>query len=170
MVAKGDPKNTLQALQLPGAGLRAVHPECANTYQTKLAQSQENNANNGNLLWNSQVGHFSDRDIRSLCSPPGSGDWVKHCFSDRYHYYYNLETGQGTWEEPEGFHHRGDHLCKEEIQVLLLTAFLFLSLLSLLVTSLCWFSVYLCAADLSYLCENNIFSLVGYCQLCYCRI
>lgn len=121
MVAKGDPKNTLQALQLPSAGLRAVHPECANTYQTKLAQSQENNANNGNLLWNSQVGHFSDRDIHSLCSPPGSGDWVKLCFSDRYHYYYNLETGQGTWEEPEGFHHRGDHLCKEEIQVLLLS-------------------------------------------------
>lgn len=60
MVAKGDPKNTLQALQLPGAGLRAVHPECANTYQTKLAQSQENDANNGNFLWNSQVSHFSD--------------------------------------------------------------------------------------------------------------
>lgn len=57
----------------------------------------------------------------SLCSAPGSSDsvWVKHCFSDRYHYYYNLETGQGTWEEPEGFHHRGDHLCQEEIQVLL---------------------------------------------------
>lgn len=32
-----------------------------------------------------------------------------------------METGQGTWEEPEGFHHRGDHLCKEEIQVLLLS-------------------------------------------------
>lgn len=60
MVAKGDPKNTLQALQLPSAGLRAVHPECADTYQTKLAHSQENNANKGNVMWNSQVSNFSD--------------------------------------------------------------------------------------------------------------
>lgn len=68
--------------------------------------------------------HFSEcAFIPSLCSPPGSGDgvWVKHPFSDRYHYYYNLETGQGRWEEPEGFHHKGDHLCKDEIQVLLLS-------------------------------------------------
>ncbi|CAG07881.1 unnamed protein product [Tetraodon nigroviridis] len=99
MVAKGDPKSTLQALQLPGAELRAVRPECADTYQTKLAQSQENNAHKGS----------------------SDGVWVKHCFSDRYHYYYNLETGQGSWEEPEGCPHRGDHLCKEEIQVLLLS-------------------------------------------------
>lgn len=50
--------------------------------------------------------------------PPGStGVWVKHCIKDRYDYYYNLETGQGTWEEPEGFEHNGDHLTKEEIQV-----------------------------------------------------
>lgn len=60
MVAKGDPKNTLQALQLPGAGLRAVHPECADTYQTTLAQSQANDADKGNLLWNSQASHSSD--------------------------------------------------------------------------------------------------------------
>ncbi|XP_011614161.1 ras GTPase-activating-like protein IQGAP2 [Takifugu rubripes] len=93
-VAKGNSKNTLQALQLPSAGLRAVHPDCADTYQTKLAESQANDANKGS----------------------SDSVWVKHCFSDRYLYYYNLETGQGTWEEPEGFHHRGDHLCKEEIQ------------------------------------------------------
>uniref|UniRef100_A0A674N470 IQ motif containing GTPase activating protein 2 n=1 Tax=Takifugu rubripes TaxID=31033 RepID=A0A674N470_TAKRU len=97
-VAKGNSKNTLQALQLPSAGLRAVHPDCADTYQTKLAESQANDANKGNL--------------NNCCDSV----WVKHCFSDRYLYYYNLETGQGTWEEPEGFHHRGDHLCKEEIQ------------------------------------------------------
>lgn len=48
MVAKGDSKNTLQALQLPSAELRAVHPECADTYQTKLAQSQANDASKGN--------------------------------------------------------------------------------------------------------------------------
>lgn len=52
MVAKGDPKNTLQALQLPSAGLRAVHPECADTYQTELAQSQANNKGNLNYCCN----------------------------------------------------------------------------------------------------------------------
>lgn len=60
MVAKGDSKNTLQALQLPGTGLRAVRPECADTYQTKLAQSQAKDANKGNLVQKSQVSHFSD--------------------------------------------------------------------------------------------------------------
>lgn len=44
--------------------------------------------------------------------------WVKHCFKDRYDYYYNLETGEGTWEEPEGFQNGSHHLSKEEIQVL----------------------------------------------------
>lgn len=58
MVAKGDPKITLQALQLPSAELRAVRPECADTYQTKLAQSQANDANTGNLVWESQESHF----------------------------------------------------------------------------------------------------------------
>lgn len=55
-VAKGDSKNTLQALQLPSAGLRAVHPDCADTYQTKLAESQANGANKGNLnnCWHSR--------------------------------------------------------------------------------------------------------------------
>lgn len=54
-----------------------------------------------------------------LCFPPGSTDsvWVKHCIKDRYDYYYNLETGQGTWEEPEGFEHNDGQLSKEEIQV-----------------------------------------------------
>lgn len=95
------------------------------------------------VIWCGNLrGAIFQRDfIPPLCSPPGSSDgvWVKHCFSDRYHYYYNLETGQGSWEEPEGCPHRGDHLCKEEIQVLLLSLFFFLSFLSLLVTSICWF-------------------------------
>uniref|UniRef100_A0A3Q3XK56 Uncharacterized protein n=1 Tax=Mola mola TaxID=94237 RepID=A0A3Q3XK56_MOLML len=94
MVAKGDAKNTLQALQVPSAGLRAVLPECADTYQTELAQTQQNNANKG----------ITD------------SVWVKHCFKDRYDYYYNLEKGQGTWEEPEGFRHNCVHLSREEIQ------------------------------------------------------
>lgn len=48
-VAEGDSKNTLQALQAPGAGLKMVLPECADTYQNKLAERQTNTANEGNL-------------------------------------------------------------------------------------------------------------------------
>ncbi|CAG5922527.1 unnamed protein product [Menidia menidia] len=93
MVVEGDSLNTLEALQAPSAELKAVLPECADTYQAELAQKQTINASTG-----------SD----SL--------WVRHCVSDRYNYYYNLETGQGTWEEPEGFEHHGGHLNKEDIQ------------------------------------------------------
>ncbi|XP_034728381.1 ras GTPase-activating-like protein IQGAP2 isoform X2 [Etheostoma cragini] len=94
IVAEGDSQNTLQALQVPRAGLRAVLPECADTYQAELAQRQTNSASKGG---------------------PDSV-WVKHNIKDRYDYYYNLETGQGTWEEPEGFEHKGGQLSKDEIQ------------------------------------------------------
>uniref|UniRef100_A0AAQ5XSM1 IQ motif containing GTPase activating protein 2 n=1 Tax=Amphiprion ocellaris TaxID=80972 RepID=A0AAQ5XSM1_AMPOC len=89
IVAEGDSQNTLQALQAPNAGLKAVLPECADTYQTELEQRQTSSTD-------------------SL--------WVKHCIKDRYDYYYNLETGQGTWEEPEAFEHNNGQLSKEEIQ------------------------------------------------------
>uniref|UniRef100_A0A8C9ZT49 IQ motif containing GTPase activating protein 2 n=1 Tax=Sander lucioperca TaxID=283035 RepID=A0A8C9ZT49_SANLU len=90
IVAEGDSQNTLQSLQVPRAGLRAVLPECADAYQAELAQRQTNSATDS--------------------------VWVKHYIKDRYDYYYNLETGQGTWEEPEGFEHKGGQLSKDEIQ------------------------------------------------------
>uniref|UniRef100_A0A8C9ZSL8 IQ motif containing GTPase activating protein 2 n=1 Tax=Sander lucioperca TaxID=283035 RepID=A0A8C9ZSL8_SANLU len=93
IVAEGDSQNTLQSLQVPRAGLRAVLPECADAYQAELAQRQTNNSG------------FNMTFV-----------WVKHYIKDRYDYYYNLETGQGTWEEPEGFEHKGGQLSKDEIQ------------------------------------------------------
>ncbi|XP_037537000.1 ras GTPase-activating-like protein IQGAP2 [Nematolebias whitei] len=93
-VAEGDSQNTLQALQAPTAGLRAVHPKCADTYQAELSQLQNTHTDKG----------ISD------------GVWVKHCIKDMYDYYYNLETGQGTWEEPEGFEPSAGQLSKEDIQ------------------------------------------------------
>ncbi|KAI4820562.1 hypothetical protein KUCAC02_028535 [Chaenocephalus aceratus] len=93
-VAEGDAQKTLQALQVPSAGLRAVLPECAETYQAELAERQTNGDDEGST----------------------ESVWVKHCINDRYDYYYNLETGQGTWEEPEGFLHHAGQLSKEEIQ------------------------------------------------------
>lgn len=47
MVAEGESQNTLQALQAPSAGLKAVLSECADTYQTQLAQRQIESAIKG---------------------------------------------------------------------------------------------------------------------------
>lgn len=46
-VEEGDSQNTLQALQIPSAGLRAVHPDCADAYQAELAHRQTANASKG---------------------------------------------------------------------------------------------------------------------------
>lgn len=50
-VAEGDSQNTLQALQVPSAGLKAVLPECADTYQAELVQRQTNGAAEGNFTY-----------------------------------------------------------------------------------------------------------------------
>ncbi|XP_064867705.1 ras GTPase-activating-like protein IQGAP2 isoform X2 [Oncorhynchus nerka] len=93
-VAEGDSQTTLHALQSPLAGLRGILSECADTYQTQLAQRQD------------------------LNTTTGSSDsvWVKHCIKDSYDYYYNLENREGTWEEPEDFTHNSTQLRREEIQ------------------------------------------------------
>ncbi|XP_038147744.1 ras GTPase-activating-like protein IQGAP2 [Cyprinodon tularosa] len=93
-VEEGDFQNTLQALQVAGAGLKAVHPDCAETYQTELAHRQTTNSSRGS----------------------SDGVWVKHSIKDRYDYFYNLETGQGSWDKPEGFENNAAQLSKEEIQ------------------------------------------------------
>lgn len=49
IVAEEDSKNTLQALQVPSAGLRAVLSECADTYQAELGQRQKDSATKGSL-------------------------------------------------------------------------------------------------------------------------
>lgn len=46
-VAEGDSQNTLKALQAPGARLKAVLPECADTYQAELVQRQTISASEG---------------------------------------------------------------------------------------------------------------------------
>lgn len=50
-VAEGESQNTLQALLTPSAGLRAVLPECADSYQAELAQKQDNIATKGNWIY-----------------------------------------------------------------------------------------------------------------------
>uniref|UniRef100_A0A8C9SZP4 IQ motif containing GTPase activating protein 2 n=1 Tax=Scleropages formosus TaxID=113540 RepID=A0A8C9SZP4_SCLFO len=92
-VSGGDIQGCLQTLQCPHAGLKGVLPECAPTYYSDLAQRQTLNADEVN---------------KSM--------WVKHRLRDRYYYYYNLESKQGTWVEPKGFVHDNTQLTREEIQ------------------------------------------------------
>ncbi|KAJ8005733.1 hypothetical protein DPEC_G00120970 [Dallia pectoralis] len=92
-VADGAALVTLQALQSPLAGLRGVLFECADTYQTGLAQRQQLN---------------TDGSSNSV--------WVKHLIKGDYDYYYNLESREGTWEEPEDFIHNSTQLSRQEIQ------------------------------------------------------
>lgn len=50
-VNEGDSQNTLEALQAPSVGLRAVLPECADTYQDDLSQKQRDGAAKGNRIY-----------------------------------------------------------------------------------------------------------------------
>uniref|UniRef100_A0A672H318 IQ motif containing GTPase activating protein 2 n=1 Tax=Salarias fasciatus TaxID=181472 RepID=A0A672H318_SALFA len=59
---------------------------------------------------------FIDYPFLFLITSVADSAWVKHSIKDRYDYYYNLETGQGSWEEPEGFQHNSGQLSKDEIQ------------------------------------------------------
>ncbi|XP_018613911.2 ras GTPase-activating-like protein IQGAP2 isoform X1 [Scleropages formosus] len=93
-VSGGDIQGCLQTLQCPHAGLKGVLPECAPTYYSDLAQRQTLNADEG----------------------VNKSMWVKHRLRDRYYYYYNLESKQGTWVEPKGFVHDNTQLTREEIQ------------------------------------------------------
>lgn len=54
-VAEGDSQTTLQALQSPLAGLRGVLSECADNYQTQLAQRQDFNTTTGNLAYSQLI-------------------------------------------------------------------------------------------------------------------
>lgn len=50
-VNEGDSQNTLEALQAHSVGLRAVLPECADTYQDDLSQKQRDCAAEGNRIY-----------------------------------------------------------------------------------------------------------------------
>uniref|UniRef100_A0A672SQD3 IQ motif containing GTPase activating protein 1 n=1 Tax=Sinocyclocheilus grahami TaxID=75366 RepID=A0A672SQD3_SINGR len=89
-----DSSQTLAALRSPTAGLYGVTSECAQTYQDDLFQIKEDKKKEG------------DND----------SEWMKHWVKGGHNYYYNLKTGQGTWEEPSDFIPNNTQLNKEEIQ------------------------------------------------------
>lgn len=89
-----DAAQTLAALRTPAAGLYGVTPECAQAYQDDLYKIKEDKKKEGD---NGSV-------------------WIKHWVKGGHNYYYNLKTGQGTWDEPADFVPNNTQLQKEEIQ------------------------------------------------------
>ncbi|XP_032416791.1 ras GTPase-activating-like protein IQGAP1 [Xiphophorus hellerii] len=93
-VDTGDSARTLAALRSPGAGLYGITAECAPTYQDDLAKIKEEKKNEGD----------------------NGSEWVKHWVKGGHNYYYNLQTKEGTWVEPEAFEPNNMQINKEEIQ------------------------------------------------------
>uniref|UniRef100_A0A8C1XDD6 IQ motif containing GTPase activating protein 2 n=1 Tax=Cyprinus carpio TaxID=7962 RepID=A0A8C1XDD6_CYPCA len=93
-VSEGDAEATLAALQCPDAGLRAVLSECAHVYHSQLAHLQSTQTVQGNSI-----------------SPLMT--------ADKYDYFYNLESKEGTWVEPDHFVHDSSQLTKEDVQSVL---------------------------------------------------
>uniref|UniRef100_A0A671S7M2 Ras GTPase-activating-like protein IQGAP1 n=1 Tax=Sinocyclocheilus anshuiensis TaxID=1608454 RepID=A0A671S7M2_9TELE len=96
-VSEGDAKATLAALQCPDAGLRAVLSECAHVYHSQLSHLQSTQTEQGT----------------------SGSSWVKHKIKYKYDYFYNIESKEGTWLEPDHFVHDSSQLTTEDIQSVL---------------------------------------------------
>ncbi|NXE57074.1 IQGA1 protein, partial [Casuarius casuarius] len=93
-VDHGDISLTLSALRSPDVGLYGVTPECAETYHRELAEVKR----------------------RKRAAGGNSSEWVKHWVRGGYHYYHNLQTKEGGWDEPDRFLQNDTQLSREEIQ------------------------------------------------------
>ncbi|NWY04953.1 IQGA1 protein, partial [Nothoprocta ornata] len=93
-VDHGDISLTLSALRSPDVGLYGVTPECAETYHRELAEVKR----------------------RKRATGSNSSEWVKHWVRGGYHYYHNLQTKEGGWDEPDKFVQNDMQLSREEIQ------------------------------------------------------
>ncbi|NXC09156.1 IQGA1 protein, partial [Orthonyx spaldingii] len=91
-VDHGDVSQTLSALRSPDVGLYGVTPECAETYQQELSE------------------------VKKRAAGDNGSEWVKHWVRGGYHYYHNLRTKEGGWDEPEEFVQNDTQLSREEIQ------------------------------------------------------
>ncbi|NXA63240.1 IQGA1 protein, partial [Mohoua ochrocephala] len=91
-VDRGDVSQTLSALRSPDVGLYGVTPECAETYQQELSE------------------------VKKRAAGGNGSEWVKHWVKGGYHYYHNLRTKEGGWDEPAEFVQNDTQLSREEIQ------------------------------------------------------
>ncbi|XP_059801884.1 ras GTPase-activating-like protein IQGAP1 [Hypanus sabinus] len=93
-VDSGDTAKILSSLRSPDVGLYGVTSECEDVYQQELTQAKAAKKSEGD----------------------NGSPWVRHWVKGGYHYYFNLETKEGTWEEPSGFIQNSTQLSREEIQ------------------------------------------------------
>ncbi|XP_037251780.1 ras GTPase-activating-like protein IQGAP1 isoform X2 [Falco rusticolus] len=93
-VDHGVVSQTLSALRSPDVGLYGVTPECAETYQRELSEVKR----------------------RKMAAGGNGSEWVKHWVRGGYHYYHNLRTKEGGWDEPAEFVQNDTQLSREEIQ------------------------------------------------------
>ncbi|XP_050165287.1 ras GTPase-activating-like protein IQGAP1 isoform X3 [Myiozetetes cayanensis] len=93
-VDHGDVSQTLSTLRSPDVGLYGVTPECAQTYQRELSEVKR----------------------RKMAAGGNGSEWVKHWVRGGYHYYHNLRTKEGGWDEPAEFVQNDIQLSREEIQ------------------------------------------------------
>lgn len=93
-IENGDSQQTLAVMQSSNAVTRGVVPECADTYQNELFEAKKQKTGEG----------------------PNGSLWVIHKIKDKYEYYHNLETAEGTWEKPESIVQNNTQLSREEIQ------------------------------------------------------
>ncbi|NXR34516.1 IQGA1 protein, partial [Zosterops hypoxanthus] len=91
-IDRGDVSQTLSALRSPDVGLYGVTPECAETYQQELSE------------------------VKRRATGGNGSEWVKHWVRGGYHYYHNLRTKEGGWDEPAEFVQNDTQLSREEIQ------------------------------------------------------
>ncbi|KAM8960836.1 ras GTPase-activating-like protein IQGAP2 [Pelodytes ibericus] len=94
---KNEEQQTLLALQSSKAGLKGVIAECSEVYHKNLYEAKKQK-------------NTEDTEESS---------WMKIRLKDKFDYYYNVETEEGHWSEPEGITLKYSWLTREEIQTII---------------------------------------------------
>uniref|UniRef100_A0A8C0GGJ5 IQ motif containing GTPase activating protein 1 n=1 Tax=Chelonoidis abingdonii TaxID=106734 RepID=A0A8C0GGJ5_CHEAB len=127
---EGDPRKTLQALQIPAAKLEGVTAKVAQHYQDTLIRAKREKAQVSAIKWVSEsralskvlgecdicFSSCSEHIVESSCTDDCLINWMKHWVKGGYYYYHNLRTREGRWDEPSGFVQNNTQLSREEIQ------------------------------------------------------
>ncbi|XP_053557358.1 ras GTPase-activating-like protein IQGAP2 [Bombina bombina] len=90
------PDQTLLALQSPKTGIKGVLAECTDTYHRDLSEAKK----------------------QKPCEGAEDSAWMKIKLKDQFDYYYNIETCEGSWFQPEGVTPKSSWLTREEIKTI----------------------------------------------------
>ncbi|KAG8456504.1 hypothetical protein GDO86_002327 [Hymenochirus boettgeri] len=90
-----DSQQTLTALQSSKIGIKGVSQECSEVYHRNLRDAKN----------------------EKTTKETEESSWMKIRLKDKYDYYYNIETQEGYWVQPEGITPKHSWLSREEIQL-----------------------------------------------------